>query len=101
MDTSDRDETWESDDTELRQLGDDLESLARLEKIAQRRQEQIEDRIEDIADEGVPKSRIRKLLHISKPTLERILVFDAPTLHERLGLSPQSTDALTQSDDDL
>ncbi len=102
MDTEDnRDETWETDDTELRELGEDLESLARLEKIAQARQEQIEQRIEDIADDGVPKSRIRRLLRLSKPTLERVLIFDPPKLHERLGLSPQSTEAIIDGDDDL
>jgi hypothetical protein len=100
MDTSDQEE-WERDDTELEQLGEDLESLARLEKITLKRQEQIENRIEDIAEEGVPKSRISRLLHLSKPSLERVLTFDPPTLHERLGLSPQSTEAITELDDDL
>jgi hypothetical protein len=99
MDTDDEDQTWERDNTELREVRDDLESLARLEKIALKRQEQIEGHIEDIADDGVPKSRIRRMLGISKPTLERILIFDAPKLHERLGLSPASTEALTDEDD--
>jgi hypothetical protein len=98
---TDENETWDADDGELRQLNEDLESLGRLERIAHRRQEQIEDRIEDIHDEGVPKSRIRRLLHLSKPTLERILIFDPPKLHERLGLSPQSTEAITDDEDDL
>jgi hypothetical protein len=95
------DDTWEADDTELEQLGEDLESLARLERIAEKRQQQIEQRIEDIADDGVPKSRIRRLLHLSKPSLERVLIFDPPSLHERLGLSPQSTESLARGDDDL
>jgi hypothetical protein len=102
MDTDDsEDEMWDTDDTELRELKDDLESLTRLEKIALKRQEQIEHRIEDVADDGVPKSRIRRLLRLSKPTLERILIFDPPKLHERLGLSPQSTEAITDGKDDI
>jgi hypothetical protein len=101
MDTNDRDDTWETDDTELEQLGEDLESLARLEKIAEKRQQQIEQRIEDIADDGVPKSRIRRLLHLSKPSLERVLLFDPPSLHERLGLSPQSTESIAAGEDEL
>jgi hypothetical protein len=100
MDTDDSEnEIWDADDAELRELKDDLQGLARLEKIAHRRQEQIEDRIEDVAADGVPKSRIRRLLRLSKPTLERILIFDVPKVHERLGLSPQSTEALTDKDD--
>lgn len=76
-------------------LREDIEKLVLLEEVAERRQQLIEKRLEEALDAGFSAERIRSELNLSAESLDRLIAEDPPDLTERLGISRETAEELS------
>jgi hypothetical protein len=77
-------------------LREEIEKLVLLEEVAERRQQLIEKQLDDAIEEGLSQETIRKELNLSQESIRRLLDQKTPALAERLGISQQTADDLSQ-----
>ena len=77
---------------DLDALREEIEKLVLLEEVAERRQQLIEQQLEEAVSEGLTQETIRKELNLSKESVQRLLDQKTPDLAERLGISQQTAD---------
>jgi hypothetical protein len=77
-------------------LREDIEKLVLLEEVAERRQQLIEQRLEEALSSGISPERIRSELKLSKESLRRLLEQDPPELAERMGISQETVENLVE-----
>lgn len=80
---------------DLDQLREELEKLIILEEVAERRQQLIEKRLDEAISAGVEPERLRDELRLSKESLARLLQGSPPALAERLGVSKETAENLS------
>jgi hypothetical protein len=81
--------------TDIDDLREDLEKLVLIEEVAKRRQEIVEKRIAETLDGGTPPEHLRSELGLSTESLDRLVDEDPPTVPERLGVSEQTAENLS------
>ena len=81
---------------DLNALREEIEKLVLLEEVAERRQQLIEQQLEEAVAEGITQETIRKELNLSKESVQRLLDQKTPDLAERLGISKQTADDLSE-----
>lgn len=81
---------------DLDALREEIEKLVLLEEVAERRQQLIEQQLEEAVAEGITQETIRKELNLSKESVQRLLDQKTPDLAERLGISKQTADDLSE-----
>ena len=81
---------------DLDALREEIEKLVLLEEVAERRQQLIEQQLEEAVAEGLTQETIRKELKLSKESVQRLLDQKTPDLAERLGISKQTADDLSE-----
>jgi orotate phosphoribosyltransferase-like protein len=81
---------------DLDALREEIEKLVLLEEVAERRQQLIEQQLEEAISEGLTQETIRKELKLSKESVQRLLDQRTPDLAERLGISQQTADDLSE-----
>jgi orotate phosphoribosyltransferase-like protein len=81
---------------DLDALREEIEKLVLLEEVAERRQQMIERQLEEAIGEGLTQETIRKELKLSKESVQRLLDQKTPDLAERLGISQQTADDLSE-----
>ena len=81
---------------DLDALREEIEKLVLLEEVAERRQQLIERQLEEAIGEGITQETIRKELRLSKESIQRLLDQKTPDLAERLGISQQTANDLSQ-----
>lgn len=77
-------------------LREEIEKLVLLEEVAERRQQLIEKALDEAVEEGMTPETIRKELALSKESIRRLLDQKTPDLAERLGISEETADNLSQ-----
>jgi DNA-directed RNA polymerase sigma subunit (sigma70/sigma32) len=77
-------------------LREEIEKLVLLEEVAERRQQMIEQRLDEATQAGITAETIRKELGLSKESIKKLLDQKTPDLAERLGISQESADNLAQ-----
>ena len=77
-------------------LREEIDKLVLLEEVAERRQQMIEQRLEEAIQAGIPAETIRKELGLSKDSIRKLLDQKTPDLAERLGISEETAENLTQ-----
>jgi DNA-binding transcriptional regulator YiaG len=77
-------------------LREEIEKLVLLEEVAERRQQMIEQRLEEAIQSGVPAETIRKELGLSKDSIRKLLDLKTPDLAQRLGISDETAENLAQ-----
>ena len=77
-------------------LREEIEKLVLLEEVAERRQQMIERRLDEATQAGITAETIRKELGLSKESIGKLLDQRTPDLAERLGISKESAENLTQ-----
>jgi hypothetical protein len=82
--------------TDINDLRQDLERLVLIEEVAERRQEIVEKRISEVLDGGTTPERLRSELGLSTESLDRLVDEDPPTVPERLGVSEQTAENLSE-----
>jgi hypothetical protein len=83
--------------TDMDALREDLEKLVLLEEVAERRQEIIEKRIAEALERGISPELLRSELGLSVESLDRLVDEDPPAVPERLGVSEQTAESLSDS----
>jgi len=81
---------------DLDALREEIEKLVLLEEVAERRQQMIERQLEEAIGEGLTQETIRKELKLSKESVQRLLDQKTPDLAERLGISQQTANDLSE-----
>ena len=81
---------------DLDALREEIEKLVLLEEVAERRQQLIERQLEEAIEEGLTHETIRKELKLSKESVQRLLDQKTPDLAERLGISRQTANDLSE-----
>ena len=81
---------------DLDALREEIEKLVLLEEVAERRQQLIEQQLEEAVAEGITQETIRKELNLSKESVQRLLDQKTPDLAERLGISQETADDLSE-----
>jgi hypothetical protein len=81
---------------DLDALREEIEKLVLLEEVAERRQQMIERQLEEAIGEGLTQETIRKELKLSKESVQRLLDQKTPDLAERLGISQQTAEDLSE-----
>jgi len=81
---------------DLDALREEIEKLVLLEEVAERRQQLIERQLEEAIEEGLTHETIRKELKLSKESVQRLLDQKTPDLAERLGISQQTANDLSE-----
>ena len=81
---------------DLDALREEIEKLVLLEEVAERRQQLIEQQLEEAISEGVTQETIRKELKLSKESVQRLLDQKTPDLAERLGISQETAQDLSE-----
>ena len=81
--------------TGIDDLRDDLEKLVLIEEVAERRQEIVEKRIAEALDGGITPEQLRSELGLSTESLDRLVDEDPPSVPERLGVSEQTAENLS------
>jgi hypothetical protein len=76
-------------------LREEIEKLVLLEEVAERRQQLIEQQLDDAIAEGLSQETIRKELNLSKESVQRLLDQKTPDLAQRLGISQETADNLS------
>ena len=77
-------------------LREEIEKLVLLEEVAERRQQMIEQRLDDATQAGITPETIRKELGLSKESVQKLLDQKTPDLAQRLGISQETADNLAQ-----
>jgi dihydropteroate synthase len=77
-------------------LREEIEKLVLLEEVAERRQQMIEQRLEQATQAGISPETIRKELGLSKESIEKLLDQKTPDLAQRLGISQETAENLAQ-----
>ena len=77
-------------------LREEIEKLVLLEEVAERRQQMIEERLDAAVQAGVAPEQIREELGLSKESVRRLLNEKTPDLAERLGISQETADTLSE-----
>ena len=78
-------------------LREEIEKLVLLEEVAERRQQMIEEQLDLATKAGLSAEEIRKELGLSEESIRRLLDQKTPALAERLGISEESAENLSQS----
>ena len=77
-------------------LREEIEKLVLLEEVAERRQQMIEEQLERAIQAGLTPGQIRDELGLSKESIRKLLDQKTPDLAERLGISEESAENLSQ-----
>jgi biotin operon repressor len=77
-------------------LREEIEKLVLLEEVAERRQQMIEQRLDEATQAGISPDSIRNELGLSKDSMRRLLDQKTPDLAERLGISEETAENLAQ-----
>jgi hypothetical protein len=77
-------------------LREEIEKLVLLEQVAERRQQMIEQRLDEATQAGITPETIRSQLGLSKDSIRRLLDQKTPDLANRLGISEETAETLTQ-----
>jgi hypothetical protein len=77
-------------------LREEIEKLVLLEEVAERRQQMIEEQLERAINAGLTPAEIRDELGLSKESIRKLLDQKTPDLAERLGISEESAENLSQ-----
>jgi hypothetical protein len=77
-------------------LREEIEKLVLLEEVAERRQQMIEEQLERAIASGMSPETIRNELGLSKDSIRRLLEEKTPDLAERLGISQETAENLSQ-----
>jgi hypothetical protein len=77
-------------------LREEIEKLILLEEVAERRQQLIEQRLDEAVSNGMTAETIREELGLSKESISRLLNGKTPDLAERLGISDETAENLSQ-----
>ncbi len=77
-------------------LREEIEKLVLLEQVAERRQQLIEQRLDEATQAGITPETIRNELGLSKDSIRRLLDQKTPDLAKRLGISEESAETLAQ-----
>jgi hypothetical protein len=77
-------------------LREEIEKLVLLEQVAERRQQMIEQRLDEATQAGITPETIRNELGLSKDSIRRLLDQKTPDLAKRLGISEETAETLTQ-----
>jgi biotin operon repressor len=78
-------------------LREEIEKLVLLEEVAERRQKMIEEQLDLASKAGLSAEEIRTELGLSKESIRRLLDQKTPDLAERLGISQESAENLSES----
>lgn len=78
-------------------LREEIEKLVLLEEVAERRQKMIEEQLDLATKAGLSAEEIRNELGLSKESIRRLLDQKTPDLAERLGISRESAENLSES----
>jgi DNA-directed RNA polymerase sigma subunit (sigma70/sigma32) len=78
-------------------LREEIEKLVLLEEVAERRQKMIEEQLALATKAGLSAEEIRNELGLSKESIRRLLDQKTPDLAERLGISRESAENLSES----
>jgi DNA-directed RNA polymerase sigma subunit (sigma70/sigma32) len=81
---------------DLDALRQEIEKLILLEQVAERRQQLIEERLDRAIEEGMSPEQIRSELGLSKESIRKLLKEDPPSLAERLGISKETAENLSE-----
>ena len=73
-------------------LREEIEKLVLLEQVAERRQQMIEQRLDEATQAGITPETIRNELGLSKDSIRRLLDQKTPDLAKRLGISEESAE---------
>jgi CRISPR/Cas system CSM-associated protein Csm2 small subunit len=84
------------DATDIDLLREEIEKLVLLEEVAERRHQMIEERLERAIQAGLTPEQIREQLGLSKESVRRLLDQKTPDLAERLGISEETGDNLSE-----
>jgi hypothetical protein len=77
-------------------LREEIEKLVLLEEVAERRQQMIEQRLDEATEAGIAAETIRKELGLSKESVRKLLDQKTPDLAQRLGISEETAGNLAQ-----
>lgn len=78
-------------------LREEIEKLVLLEEVAERRQKMIEEQLDLATKAGLSAEEIRAELGLSKESIRRLLDQKTPDLAERLGISQETAENLSES----
>lgn len=78
-------------------LREEIEKLVLLEEVAERRQKMIEEQLDLATKAGLSPEEIRNELGLSKESIRRLLDQKTPDLAERLGISRETAENLSES----
>jgi CRISPR/Cas system CSM-associated protein Csm2 small subunit len=81
---------------DIDQLREEIEKLVLLEEVAERRQRMIEEELDRAVETGLTPEAIRKELGLSKESIRKLLDQKTPDLAERLGISEETAEELSQ-----
>jgi len=81
--------------SDIDDLREDLEKLVLIEEVAERRQEVVEKRIAEALEGGITPDQLRTELGLSTESLDRLVDEDPPSVPERLGVSEQTAEDLS------
>ena len=82
--------------TDIDLLREEIEKLVLLEEVAERRQQMIEEQLERAIQAGLTPEQIREQLGLSKESVRKLLDQKTPDLAERLGISEETAENLSQ-----
>lgn len=77
-------------------LREEIEKLVMLEEVAERRQQMIEKQLDEATSAGLSAETIRDQLGLSKESIQKLLDQKTPDLAERLGISRETAENLSQ-----
>jgi plasmid maintenance system antidote protein VapI len=77
-------------------LREEIEKLVLLEEVAERRQQIIEQRLDEALEHGMSADTIREELGLSKESIKKLLDGRTPDLAQRLGISDETAENLSQ-----
>lgn len=78
-------------------LREEIEKLVLLEEVAERRQKMIQEQLDLATKAGLSPEEIRDELGLSKESIRRLLDQKTPDLAERLGISRETAENLSES----
>ena len=81
---------------DIASLREEIEKLILLEEVAERRQQMIEEKLDRAIESGLTPDAIRAELRLSKESMRKLLDQKTPDLAERLGISDETAENLSQ-----